>query len=180
MKYAKIMKNDIANGEGICVSFWAQGCPHRCKGCHNPETWNENGGKEGELSDVIGEILESISARGIKRGFSVLGGEPLAPYNVSDVETIISEVRFAYPDIKIHLWTGYTLENLTDEQLHAIRNVDVLVDGRFEEGLKDLTLKLRGSSNQRILYKENIYGEIEKREGKLPTTSTTGVARLKE
>ena len=123
MRYAEIKHNDIANGSGVCVSYWTQGCSHRCKGCHNPQTWNPNAGKEGTLVGVIDEILKAISANGITRNFSILGGEPLDSYNVGNVQTIIDEVRNAYPDVKIYLWTGYTLENLTEAQLNAIKNI---------------------------------------------------------
>ena len=181
MRYAEIKHNDIANGSGVCVSYWTQGCSHRCKGCHNPQTWNPNAGKEGTLVGVIDEILKAISANGITRNFSILGGEPLDSYNVGNVQSIIDEVRNAYPDVKIYLWTGYTLENLTEAQLNAIKNIDILIDGKFEEDLKDLTLELRGSSNQRILTKEDIYGEIEKRKKFIRTTAATGFAtRIKK
>lgn len=180
MRIAKIMKNDVANGEGVCVSLWTQGCSHKCKGCHNPETWNPLHGIEVREDIVIDTIINSIGINGIQRNFSVLGGEPLDPHNVVEVGNVIYEVRKHFPNIKIYLWTGYTLENLTNEQLNAIKNIDILIDGRFEEDLKDLTLELRGSSNQRILTKEDIYGEVKKREGSIKTTKTTGTVRIKE
>lgn len=178
-KYIKINKNDVANGEGVCVSYWVSGCEHHCPGCHNPETWNRNNGKD-FTEDTVEEIISAISANGIMRNLAFTGGDPLAPYNLNQINTISNTVRGAYPDIKIYMWTGYVLENLTTEQLDAIKNIDVLIDGRFEEDLKDLTLELRGSSNQRILTKEDIYGEVEKRKGKLKTTATTGFARIKK
>lgn len=152
MRYAEIKKNDIVNGRGVCVSFWTQGCPHRCKGCHNPTTWNPDGGKEDTVDNITNEIIRAISARGVVRNFSVLGGEPLAPYNVKEVKTIVDRVREVYPDITIFLWTGYVYEDLNKEQQEALSNVNVVIDGLFNEELKDLTLQLKGSSNQNIIY----------------------------
>lgn len=155
-KYAGLMTNDVTNGEGVCVSFWAQGCPHRCKGCFNSETWDFDGGEE-LPDDIRGQIVKAICANGITRNFSILGGEPLCDENIEEVENIIIGVRSAFPDIKIFVWTGYTLEQLTiknNEHINNILNhINVLIDGPFIESQKDLTLKLRGSKNQRILYK---------------------------
>ena len=155
-KYAGLMTNDFVNGEGVCVSYFAQGCPHRCEGCFNPETWDFNGGKD-IPDDIRGQIIKAICANGITRNFSVLGGEPLCEENIEEVENIIIGVRAAFPDIKIFVWTGYTLEQLTIKNNPHINNIlthiDVLIDGPFIESQKDLTLKLRGSKNQRILYK---------------------------
>ncbi len=155
-KYAGLMTNDFVNGEGVCVSYFTQGCPHRCKGCFNPETWDFNGGKD-LPADIRGQIIKAICANGITRNFPVLGGEPLCEENVEEVDNIIIGVRTAFPNIKIFVWTGYTLEQLTIKNNPHINNIlthiDVLIDGPFIESQKDLTLKLRGSKNQRILYK---------------------------
>jgi anaerobic ribonucleoside-triphosphate reductase activating protein len=150
MRYAKINPNDVANGEGICVSLFVQGCPHRCKGCFNPETWDFEGGFE--FTDrEMNFILEALTANGVQRNFSVLGGEPLAPWNKETVLEIIKTVREKYKDIKIYLWTGYELDRLKDPLIEEIMFlVDYIIDGPFEEDKKDLTLKLRGSSNQKI------------------------------
>lgn len=110
-RYAGLITNDFANGEGVCVSFFVQGCPHRCPGCHNPETWNFDGGLE-LPPDIRGQIIKAICANDIQRNFSVLGGEPLCEENLAEVEKIISGVRAAFPLIKIFLWTGYTIEEL--------------------------------------------------------------------
>lgn len=152
MRYAKINPNDVANGEGVCVSLFVQGCPHRCKGCFNPETWDFEGGSE--FTDrEMNLILEALTANGVQRNFSILGGEPLAPSNRAVVLDIIETVRRAFPDIKIYLWTGYRLTDFTykDKDILAIMFlVDYIIDGPFEEDKKDLTLELRGSSNQVI------------------------------
>lgn len=157
-RYAAMKKNDVVNGEGVCVSFWTQGCPHHCLGCHNPETWDFEGGHEVPI-DIKGRIIKAISANGIQRNFSILGGEPLSEKNRDFILTIVQAVRTAYPSIKIFLWTGYTIEelkNMEDKKINSIlENIDVLIDGKYDESLRDVTLELRGSSNQRIL-KRNI------------------------
>ena len=157
-KYAKIKFNDIVDGEGICVSFWTQGCPFRCPGCHNPDTWDFNGGIE-IPSDIKGQIIKAISANGVQRNFSVLGGEPLCEENLDLVHSLIMAVRIAYPEIKIFVWSGFVIETLkkraeTNEKLADIlKNIDVLIDGPFIQEERNITLKLRGSSNQRVLYR---------------------------
>ena len=162
-RYSAILDNDVVNGEGVCVSFFAQGCPHRCPGCFNKETWDFNGGYEYN-PDLKWEIIKKIGANGIQRNFSMLGGEPLALQNLSMTEEIIDAVRHAYPSIKIFLWTGYTFEELitlSDPKINKILDeIDVLIDGPFVEDLKDLTLKLRGSRNQHIRIKNNNAWEI--------------------
>lgn len=155
-KYAGLNTNDFANGQGVCVSYFTQGCPHHCQGCFNPETWDFQGGLD-RPDDIRGQIIKAICANGITRNFSVLGGEPLCDENLEDVENIIIGVRTAFPNIKIFVWTGYTLEQLVIKNNEHINNIlkyiDVLIDGPFIESQKDLTLELRGSKNQRILHK---------------------------
>ena len=155
-RYAGLITNDFANGTGVCVSFWTQGCPHKCPGCHNPETWDFDGGKE-LPTDIKGQIIKAICANGIIRNFSILGGEPLCPQNLEEVDNIITSVRTAFPHIKIFIWTGYTLEELQKiKNFHIINilsQIDVLIDGLYKEDEKDITLELRGSKNQRILYR---------------------------
>lgn len=151
-KYAGLIKNDMINGEGVCVSFWTQGCPHKCPGCHNPETWDYDKGME-VPTDIKEQIIKAISANGIKRNFSVLGGEPLCEENLLLTKQILLDVKLAYPYIKTFLWTGYTLENLSQEQKEVLKYVDTLIDGLYCQELRDITLKLRGSSNQRVLKK---------------------------
>ena len=113
-KYAGLITNDFANGIGTCVSFWAQGCPHHCSGCQNPETWDFNGGHD-LPTDIRSQIVKAICANGITRNFSVLGGEPLCDENLDEVDKIITGVRTAYPQIKIFVWTGYILEELKEK-----------------------------------------------------------------
>lgn len=148
MRYALIKENDIANGKGVCVSFWAQGCGRRCKNCHNPETWDFNGGTEDTIENIINKIIQAISKNGIQRNFSVLGGEPLCPENAENIKQIIKAVRQAYPTITIYLWTGYYKEQIPDPTI--LEYVDVLIDGPYIEAERDITLPLRGSRNQRV------------------------------
>ena len=155
MRLAGLKLNDCVDGEGISVSLWTQGCPHRCKGCHNPETWDFNGGYEDETNNIRGQIIKALSANNTQRNFSVLGGEPLCEQNKEDVLTILTCVRMAYPHIKIFLWTGYIYEKLIEENDDTIKNilskVDVLIDGPFIEKERDVSLYLRGSRNQRVI-----------------------------
>lgn len=150
-RYNAILTNDVVNGEGVCVSFFIQGCPHHCKGCFNPETWDFEEGKP-YTEGVKKEIIKAIKANGIQRNFSILGGEPLAPENLEMTTDVIRSVRAAYPKIKIYLWTGYSFKDISS--LKILKDIDVIIDGNFIEELKDLNLKLRGSSNQNIWIKK--------------------------
>lgn len=153
MRYNSIITNDIANGEGVCVSFFVQGCPHHCEGCFNPETWDFNGGHE-YTAETKWELIRLIGANGIQRNFSILGGEPMAPENLEMTKEVVSAVRAAYPHINIYLWTGYTMNDLKsyeDERIDTILSkINFLIDGTFKNEFKNLNLKLRGSSNQNI------------------------------
>ena len=158
MRIAGIMKNDVVNSNnGVCVSVWAQGCPHRCKGCHNPETWNFDGGYDIDYKSLKEQVVVALNANGVQRNLSILGGEPLCEENLYWVSKLIHEIKTVYPNIKVTLWTGYTLEELQELSKNnvkltiALLCIDILIDGRFEEDKKDLSLELRGSSNQRIL-----------------------------
>ena len=156
--YNTIITNDVVNGEGVCVSFFVQGCPHHCPGCFNEETWDF---KEGQkyTDHTKWEIIEAIGANGIQRNFSVLGGEPFALQNIDMTEEVILAVRQAYPNIKIFVWTGYTKEELAQRYFiqleHILGMIDVLIDGPFIQEQRNLDLKLRGSENQRVWVKEN-------------------------
>lgn len=159
MKYAGLMENDFTDGSGVCVSLWTQGCPHHCPGCHNPETWDFEGGYE-VPDNIRGQIIKAISANGITRNFSILGGEPLCEQNLDFVYNVISAVRIAYPNIKIYIWSGYILEELTKKNnpkiIEILKKANYLIDGRYIDELRDITLPLRGSSNQRIIKLDEI------------------------
>lgn len=154
MKYAGLIKNDINAAPGLCVSFFSQGCPHRCKNCQNPETWDFKGGKE-FTQEVLTEIIEALSAQGIERKFCIMGGEPLCEENIFLTCLIIKEVRKYLPKVEIYLWTGYLYEDLlksTNPQiLNVLTEINYLIDGPYIEELRDITLEMRGSSNQRII-----------------------------
>lgn len=156
MRYAGIIKNDTAAAPGICVSFFTQGCPFHCKGCHNPETWDFDGGKEFTQS-VLDEVLAALTANGIQRNFCIMGGEPLCEQNVPLTLKLIKEVRTKLPSTQIYVWTGFRCEFLnrvaddSSEMSEILTNIDYLIDGRYEEDKRDITLKMRGSSNQRII-----------------------------
>lgn len=154
MRYAGIIENDVVNGEGICLSYWTQGCPHKCDGCHNPETWNFNGGKEDSKENILNKILTLLNKNNIHRNLSILGGEPLCDENIDFTMEILKQVKQKYPSIKTFVWTGYTYEELCKLYKNIIfDNIDVLIDGKYDKNQRDITLKLRGSKNQRILRK---------------------------
>ena len=155
MRYAGLIPNDFADGKGVCVSFWTQGCPHHCVGCHNPETWDFNGGEELPL-DIYDKIDRAILANGIQRNFSILGGEPLCIENLNLTYQVLEHVRRRFPDITIYCWTGYTIEKKkkrNDITKSILGLINVLIDGPFIQEQGDITLSLRGSLNQRVLYK---------------------------
>lgn len=157
MNYGEIKKCDIANGEGVRVSLFVSGCTHRCKGCFNADTWDFNFGKPytQETEDYIISLLKSPYIS----GFTLLGGEPFEPTNQRAVLPLLKKIKTEYPQKNIWCYTGYLFDNellknsrarceVTDEMLKCI---DVLVDGRFVEEMKDVSLAYKGSSNQRII-----------------------------
>ena len=150
MKFIKIKDNDIANGVGVTMSLWTQGCPHHCKGCFNIETWDFNKGKEFTESDLK-YIFDNINKNNIDRDLSILGGEPLCPQNLEGVINLCKEFKSVYPNKKIYLWTGYTLEEFNEIQKSILNHIDVSVDGKFIEEKRNLSLKFRGSTNQRVI-----------------------------
>ena len=151
MKYSKIRKMDISNGEGVRVSLFVQGCSFHCKNCFNPETWDFNKGKEFTTAEIQ-KIIE-LANKDYIAGLSVLGGEPLHNNNVDEVFHIVTTFKEKFPNKNIWLWTGFKFEDaIKDSKRKSILcNIDVLIDGQFEEDKKDLTLKWRGSSNQRVI-----------------------------
>ena len=162
MRYASIRSMDISNGEGVGVSLFVQGCHFHCKNCFNQDTWDFSGGKEWNR-EIDDEFMKLVNRPYIKR-VSLLGGEPLADENVLDIMRLINRIKTECPDKKIWCYTGYTWEqifpivnpylNLTQAEMtrqNAVKNCDILVDGRFVEEEKDLSLEFRGSKNQRII-----------------------------
>ena len=150
MRINRIKDNDIANGFGITMSLWTQGCPHHCKGCFNGETWSFVDGEE-FTEENLKYIMENIDKHNINRDLSILGGEPLCPENIEGVLHVCEAFKNKYPHKKIYVWTGYIAENFDELQREIFKYADVLVDGKFEEEKKNISLTLRGSSNQRVI-----------------------------
>ncbi len=157
MNYATIKSYDVANGPGVRVSLFVSGCTHRCKGCFNTEAWDFAYGNPftPEVEDQIMNFLEPWYIRGL----SLLGGEPFEPANQAALLPLLRRVRETYPDKSIWCYTGYNYETdllagrlgpweITEEML---RYIDVLVDGEFHIDEKDLSLRFKGSRNQRII-----------------------------
>lgn len=157
MNYAAIKPFDVANGPGVRVSLFVSGCTHQCKNCFNQEAWDFN---YGELFTEKEEqrILEALKPDYIK-GFSLLGGEPFEKSNQEVLSEFLPKIKEAYPEKTIWCYTGYDFEKdlltgriagkeITDKMLSCI---DILVDGRFVEELKNLKLRFKGSENQRII-----------------------------
>lgn len=161
MRIADIQYNDITNGEGVMLSLWLQGCPHRCDGCHNPETWNYEHGKEFTLNDFLG-IMCNIDKR-VNKNLAILGGEPLFEKNVEELAHFLDVFRTYHPNKQVYLWSGYTFEEILkdDKKLAVLRCIDVLIDGKYDKSKKNITLKLRGSENQRII---DVKKSLEKQE----------------
>ena len=147
MRYSQIRSLDIANGKNCRVSIFVSGCEHRCKNCFQPETWNFDYGKE-FTEDTLNSILELARPSYID-GISILGGEPLHPRNREEVIRLVRKFKEKYPDKTVWLWTGYLIEEVFENLVDS--GIDVVVDGKFVEELKDLRLKYRGSSNQRVI-----------------------------
>ena len=147
MRYNTIRQLDIANGPGCRVSLFVQGCSFNCPGCFNSVARDFSKGTEftDQTMDLILELLKPKQISGL----SILGGEPLHPQNRETVISITKRVKEVYPEKTVWVWTGYTWEEIRSEV--AGSDIDVLVDGRFVEDLKDLRLQYRGSSNQRVL-----------------------------
>ena len=163
MKYANIIYNDFTAGDGVSLTFFVQGCPIRCKGCHNPELQSFIMGKEFD-GEVLASIINGLTANGIKRNFCIMGGEPLCDENKFLTFMVADKVKNTYPDIPIYIWTGYTLEELVsrkDERVMKILSItDYLIDGPYIEEERDTTLKMRGSKNQRILKLVDLHNKI--------------------
>ena len=147
MRYNTIRQLDIANGPGCRVSLFVQGCSFNCPGCFNPGTQDFEGGQE-FTSQSLDAILAIADPKHIS-GLSILGGEPLHPRNRSEVLKLARKFKEVYPDKTVWLWTGYQIEDVFEDLVES--EIDVIVDGRFVEALKDLRLKYRGSSNQRVI-----------------------------
>lgn len=155
MRYAGINPTDIVCGTGVGIAIYVQGCDFHCPGCFNPQTWSFSGGKVWK-EENDSELIKELSRPYIKR-LSVLGGEPLHPNNVKGVLKILQEADSVKP-LKKWIFTGYTFDEILKDESNVglirkeiMGKIDYLVEGRFIEELRDVTLKFRGSSNQRII-----------------------------
>lgn len=173
MNYATIKYNDIANGTGVRVSLFVSGCTHRCKGCFNAEAWDFGYG-EPFTREVEENILAALD-HGYVDGLSLLGGEPMEPAHQRALLPFLKEVKERFPNKNIWCYTGYLLDTElldpagrahTEVTRELVGLLDVVVDGRFEEDKKDIRLRFRGSSNQRII--------------DVPATLAAGDVKLKE
>lgn len=157
MNIAAIKKNEVANTPGISVSLYVSGCDFHCPECHNPEAWDFDYGSP-ITQDFYNELIAALTANGVKRSLAILGGEPLHPKNREEVYKIVTYVKDYDASIPIWIWTGYTFEDLLleSEKDHTLDllldEIDILVDGPYVKEQRDITLKARGSKNQRIIY----------------------------
>ena len=169
MNYLQITHEDVCNGEGLRVVLWLSGCSHHCYNCQNPQTWNPDNGSPFDES-AKQEIFNELSKDYIS-GITFSGGDPLYEYNLDEVLKLVKQIRNSYPDKTIWLYTGFEWNSLMSKicqptfpdkdferiiEIHKkrkeiISNVDVLVDGEYIDEQKDLSLKFRGSKNQRVI-----------------------------
>lgn len=157
MYYGEIKNCDIANGEGVRVTLFVSGCTNRCEGCFQPQTWDFCYGKPftREVEDKLIKMLEPSYIHGL----TVLGGEPFEPDNQRALLPFLKRVRETYPNKNIWAFSGFTIEQLWNDEPHPrcevtdelLSLIDILVDGRFVLAKKNIRLKFRGSENQRIL-----------------------------
>ena len=157
MNYADLKIADVANGLGVRVSLFVSGCNHHCKNCFNQEAWDFNFGNP-FTQETIEKVMKELDKPYIK-GLSLLGGEPLEPVNQEGLLPLLRQVKAKHPEKDIWCYTGFTFDRDVMDKMYKkskitkelISYIDVLVDGKFEEDKKDLNLKFRGSSNQRII-----------------------------
>ena len=158
MNYANIKKYDIADGPGVRVSLFVSGCRHHCKGCFNAETWDFNYGQP-YTAETEAEIIDALKSSYIA-GFTLLGGEPFEPENQVEMVKLLKKISETYPEKSIWCYTGYLYDVdlipsgkvFTEVTQEMLSYIDTLVDGEFIEEEKDLSLKFRGSRNQRIIH----------------------------
>ncbi len=157
MNYAEIKTCDIANGPGVRVSLFVSGCTHRCKGCFNEIAWDFEYGEE-FTEETMDRLIEALRP-GYIRGLTLLGGEPMEYRNQLGLLPFIRRVRAELPEKDIWCFSGYLFDTQIRDEMCAkweetrelLSYIDVMVDGKFVEELKDITLRFRGSSNQRII-----------------------------
>ena len=165
MRIHNISYPDVNNGLGFRVTLWVSGCIHHCKGCQNSETWDFNSGRE--FTDDDKEIIFKTLSLPYIKGITLSGGDPLCSYD--DILLLVKEIKNNFPKKDIWLYTGYTLEFIKDNLKEILDYIDIIVDGKFIEEQKDVSLPFRGSKNQRIWEKndknEFIRSELENKGG---------------
>ena len=147
MRYHNITKDDMLNGDGLRVVLWVSGCSHGCEGCHNPITWDPNGGEsfdEKAKKELFTELEKSYIS-----GITLSGGDPLHNSNRFEIENLVKETRNKFPGKTIWLYTGSSWETVRTYEL--MNYIDVVVDGEYDCAKRDTTLHWRGSSNQRVI-----------------------------
>lgn len=152
INYGNIKIFDVADGPGIRIAIYVSGCRVMCEGCHNKEAWDFNFGEK-FTKETMGHIIRDLKQDTIS-GFSILGGEPLDPRNRSDVMNMIEFVKRDVPNKTIWLWTSYTIEDIVEKNIipkNILEMIDVIVDGKFILSERDVSLKFRGSRNQRVI-----------------------------
>lgn len=158
MRYSKIRKMDIANGPGVRVSIFMQGCSFNCKNCFNKETHDFNGGEEFN-EETIDRVLK-LCDNDVIEGLSILGGEPMHPKNIEGTTELAKKFKEKFPNKNIWIWSGFQFDkDLKDKE--AMKYVDVLVDGQYKDELSNPTLKWKGSENQRVI---DVQKSLEKNE----------------
>jgi len=148
MRYNKIRKMDISNGPGVRVSIFMQGCTFNCKNCFNKETHDFCGGKEFD-DTTIERVLELCDNDNIE-GLSILGGEPMHPNNIEGTTKLAKAFKEKYPNKNVWSWSGYSFDDYLKDK-EVLKYLDVLVDGQYNDDLRNPTLKWRGSENQRVI-----------------------------
>lgn len=147
MRYHNITRDDMLNGDGLRVVLWVAGCGHCCRDCQNPVTWDPNGGlpfTQAEREEIYRELDKDYIS-----GITFSGGDPLHPANITEITALAGEIRRKYPDKTIWLYTGSLWEEIRSEEV--VKYLDVCVDGEFIAEQKDVTLKWKGSANQRVI-----------------------------
>ncbi|MBP3707147.1 MAG: anaerobic ribonucleoside-triphosphate reductase activating protein [Clostridia bacterium] len=147
MNYIRIDSDDLLNGEGIRVVLWVSGCERHCRNCHNPETWNCNAGQL-FTEKAEKEIYKKLKQKHIS-GITLTGGHPLEPYNLMECTALCKNIKKLFPKKDIWVYTGFTWEEV--KNLEIMQYIDVLVDGEYNDELRNIQLKYRGSANQRII-----------------------------
>lgn len=149
MRFSQIRKTDIANGEGIRVSLYVQGCHRHCPNCFNPETWDFMGGEE--FNDEVEKSLIYLVNQPHIVGLTILGGEPLEPENRSDISKLLKKIKQCCQNKSIWLYSSYLYEEIKEFDDKILQYLDILVDGPYIEALKNRKLRFRGSANQRVI-----------------------------